>query len=71
MEGELQATRDYLRIVFNNVYDAIFIHDVQGKIIDVNRKTLEMYRVSREEAIDLCIIPDYSTPDYSTDKRLL
>ena len=70
VEGELQATRDYLRIVFNNVYDAIFIHDVQGKIIDVNRKTLEMYRVSREEAIDLCIIPDYSTPDYSTDKRL-
>jgi PAS domain S-box-containing protein len=70
VEGELQATRDYLRTVFNNVYDAIFIHDLNGKVIDVNHKMLELYKVSREEAIELCIIPDFSTPDYTTDKRL-
>ena len=70
VERELQGTRDYLRTVFNNVYDAIFIHDLDGKVVDVNDKMLELYRVSREEAIQLSIIPDYSTPDYFTDKEL-
>ena len=63
VEEELRATRNYLRTVFNNVYDAIFIHDVDGKVLDVNDKLLEMYGVSREEAINLYIIADYSAPD--------
>ena len=62
VELELRATKDYLKTVLNNVHDAIFIHDVQGKIIDVNRKTLEMYRVSREEAIEFSIADGYSAP---------
>ena len=40
METELNAARDYLRTVFNNVYDAIFVHDLDGKIVDVNDKML-------------------------------
>ncbi|MGD0230617.1 MAG: PAS domain S-box protein [Syntrophorhabdales bacterium] len=70
VERELQATRDYLRTVFNNVYDAIFIHDLNGKVIDVNHKMLDLYKVSRKEATELSIIPDYSTPNYATDRRL-
>jgi len=60
---EFKTTGDYLRTVFNHVYDAIFIHDTDGKIIDVNDKLLEMYRVSRVEAIDSYIIADYSAPE--------
>ncbi|MEN6317374.1 MAG: PAS domain S-box protein [Syntrophaceae bacterium] len=60
MEKELRATKDYLMTVFNNVYDAVLIHDLDGKVVDVNDKMLEMYKVSREEAIGLNIIRDYS-----------
>ncbi|MEN6374503.1 MAG: PAS domain S-box protein [Smithella sp.] len=63
METELNAARDYLRTVFNNVYDAIFVHDLDGKIIDVNNKMLEMYKVSREEVIGLNVIRDFSATD--------
>jgi PAS domain S-box-containing protein len=62
-EKQLDATRRYLRTVFNNVYDAIFVHDLHGKVIDVNDKLLDMYRISREEALDLFIINDYSAPE--------
>jgi PAS domain S-box-containing protein len=52
----------YLRTIFNSVYDAIFIHDLDGTIIDVNDKMLEMYQVNRENAKKLSIRDDYSSP---------
>ncbi|MBV6624906.1 MAG: PAS domain S-box protein [Rivularia sp. (in: Bacteria)] len=52
-----------LRTVFDSVYDAIFIHDLNGKIIDVNQKMLQMYGVDYNEAIKLSIETDYSSPD--------
>ncbi len=68
-ERELTATRDYLNTVFNNIHDAVFIHDINGKVIDVNNKMLEMYRFTREEAIGLSIIPDYTVPGDPVDHR--
>ena len=68
VEEELKATKNYLRTVFNNVYDAIFIHDLNGKVLDVNDKMLEMYGVSREEAIELSIVRDYSAPNCPEDQ---
>ena len=60
---ELKAAKDYLRTVFNHVYDAIFVHDIDGRVVDVNDKLLEMYGVSRDEAVNSYIIADYSAPD--------
>ncbi|MEN6375852.1 MAG: PAS domain S-box protein, partial [Smithella sp.] len=68
LETELNAARDYLRTVFNNVYDAIFVHDLDGKVIDVNDKMLEMYSISREEAVGLNITRDYSATDESMEE---
>ena len=45
------------------MHDAIFIHDVEGKILDVNAKMLEIYGVEREKALQLSITGDYSQPD--------
>ncbi len=70
METELRTAKDYLRTVFNNVYDAILIHDRDGKVIDVNDKMLEMYRISREEAIGLNVLRDYSLTDESMVESL-
>jgi len=67
METELRAAKDYLGTVFNNVYDAILIHDLDGRVIDVNDKMLEMYRISREEAIGLNVIRDLSVTDESME----
>jgi PAS domain S-box-containing protein len=64
VEEELHATKDYLRTVFNSVHDAIFVHDCDGRVIDVNDKMLEMYRVTHEEAIDTSILRDYTAADY-------
>jgi PAS domain S-box-containing protein len=40
-----------LRTIFNSVFDAIFIHTIDGTIIDVNTKVLELYHLTREEAL--------------------
>lgn len=62
-EAALQVSEQNLRTIFNNVYDAIFIHDLEGNILDVNNRMLEMYGVSREQATKLSIKNDYSSAD--------
>lgn len=53
-EQELRHAKDFLQAIYDQVNDAIFIHDGRtGKIIDVNRKMCEMYECTREEALTL------------------
>ncbi|MBE0466862.1 MAG: PAS domain S-box protein [Candidatus Desulforudis sp.] len=63
MEEALRASKDALRVVFNSVYDAIFLFELDGAIIDVNEKMLEMYGVEREQALNLSFAEDYSGSD--------
>lgn len=63
VELDLRRSRHKLRVVLDGSYDAIFVHDIRGRILDVNRKMLEMYGVSRERAMTLSILDDYSAPD--------
>ncbi len=56
-----QKTED-LQTVFDSSPTAIFIHDMEGNIIDVNQTMLEMYRVTKREALTLSISQDYSSP---------
>ena len=37
-EAALQGSEQNLRTIFNNVYDAIFIQDLEGNILDVNNR---------------------------------
>ena len=55
MFRDLAAAERRWRSVFNNVYDAIFIHDVDGEILDVNDRMLALYEVTREQALELTI----------------
>lgn len=52
-----------LKTVYDSVNDAIFIHELDGRIIDVNKRMLEMYGVNREEALKLSILLDYSSKE--------
>ncbi|MGB9793106.1 MAG: PAS domain S-box protein, partial [Thermacetogeniaceae bacterium] len=52
------------RTIFNSAHDAIFIHDRDGKIVDVNQTMLRMYGLeTKEEALSLSLISDYSAKD--------
>ncbi|MEG4216820.1 PAS domain S-box protein [Microcoleus sp. Pol14C6] len=62
-EAALQVSEQNLRTIFNNVYDAILIHDLEGNILDFNNRMLEMYGVTPEQATKLSIKKDYSSGD--------
>lgn len=66
---ERMQAEEAFRTIFNSVHDAIFIHTLDGKIIDVNQTMLRMYGInSKEEAIKLSIIDDYSIPGSTADQ---
>jgi len=61
-----------LEAIFDSVYDAIFVHTVEGTLLDVNQKMLELYRVkSKEEALSYTIAADYSTGDEQAGQLVL
>ena len=65
--SELRDSEQKLRTVFNSTHDAIFIHDYQGRIEEVNDPMLALYRVPRERALDFAIA-DYSAPGEQRDR---
>lgn len=57
----IQSTQD-LRTIFNNVYDALLIHDLDGTILDTNDRSLELRGATREQLMGATIM-DLSAPD--------
>lgn len=60
-ERELRNNEDTLRIIFNNVKDAIYIHSIggeglPGKILEVNQVAIDMFGYNREEFLKLTIL---------------
>jgi PAS domain S-box-containing protein len=47
----LARSEQDLRTIFNNVYDAIFIHDLDGTILDVNDRALELHGATRAQLV--------------------
>ncbi len=63
-EVELRRSREMLQIFLDNTYDAVFVHDLDGRILDVNATMLAMYHLTREEAL-ACTIADLTGPESS------
>ncbi len=61
-ESELQESEERYSIIFNTVHDALFIHDLEGRIIDVNQTMVDLYGISRDQARTLRIVPDFTGP---------
>lgn len=59
-EQSLHQSEMDLRTIFDSVYDAIIIHDLDGKIIDVNQKMRFMYGIGNEDDISSLTIYDIS-----------
>jgi len=69
LEEALEASERNYREIFDKADDAIFIHDLDGKILDVNQAIFDMTGMTREEALK-CRIQDFSQgdPPYSQEK---
>jgi PAS domain S-box-containing protein len=53
-QAELQASEVRFRNIFEDVSDAIFVHEVPGgRILDVNPRMCEMFGCTREQALKL------------------
>ena len=66
-EQALSASERALRRVFDSAYDAIFVHSLDGTILDVNRRMLEMFGVTAGEAVNMTIADDFSEPSDQLD----
>jgi rsbT co-antagonist protein RsbR len=58
-----QQSKDDIRTILDSVYDAVFIHDLDGTLLDVNQRVLDMYDVEYAQVLQLSIAEDLSAPD--------
>ncbi len=66
-EQALKQSEQDLRTVFNNVYDCIYIHQLDGQILDVNERALEQNRTTRKRML-AATIADLSPPNAPLDQ---
>ncbi len=62
VEEELQQSEEKYSNLFHFSNDAIFLHDLEGNIIDVNEKTLELFGYTKSELL-LISIPALHPPE--------
>jgi len=58
---DLRRSEENLHTLFDSLYDAILIHDWEGRLLEVNEAMLAMYGVTRENFRDFTL-QDYSAP---------
>ena len=68
-ESERILAEERLKKIFDNTQDAILIHDLEGKILDVNDKMCRMYGLTKAEALEVTI-EDISSSNMSRDVLL-
>jgi PAS domain S-box-containing protein len=61
-QQSLRRSEENLRTLFNTMHDAVIIHDLEGRALEVNDATLALYGVTREQACALTIL-EFSDPE--------
>lgn len=67
-EQSLRESEEALRTIFENAHDAIFIHDLQGRVLDANQRMLDLYGVTKEQAFRMSIGEHFSTANNPLDE---
>jgi PAS domain S-box-containing protein len=69
-QHEQTDARNYLKTIFNKIDAAIFVHDLEGKLVDVNERSLQMFNCTYEEAMSFAIseywVPGTPLTDYQS-----
>ena len=60
---KLRDSEEALRTVFDSSTDAILIHDIDGNIMEVNRRTIEMFSLDGVDLSRATLDDNVSTPD--------
>lgn len=63
-EQALQASESRYRALFDDASDAIFIHDLEGRFLEVNRVACERLGYSREELLQMSMMT-VDSPEYA------
>ncbi|MFX1530043.1 MAG: PAS domain S-box protein [Promethearchaeota archaeon] len=66
---ELEESQERYRNLFQHSNDAIFLHDLEGNIIDVNQKVLEHFGYTKEEILSLKIADLHPTSELIESKK--
>ena len=62
-EHHMKDVAQDMRTLLDNIQDAVFVHDVTGKILDVNENVLTLHGITREEAMRYRIDQEYALPE--------
>jgi len=68
LRAHILSSQDNLRTIFNSVYDAIFLLELNGRILDINEKGLQMFALQPEQAANLSLQDDLSSTENSFDE---
>ncbi len=68
IEEKLQQSEEKYSNLFHQSNDAIFLHDLDGNIIDVNEKTLKLFEYTKPEILSIKI-PVLHPPEMSEASR--
>lgn len=66
-EVDLVNSQHRLQLIFDSSPAAIFIHDLEGKILEVNKTMEDLFCVSKEDVCALSIGDDFSSPENPTE----
>ncbi|MEE9248186.1 MAG: PAS domain S-box protein, partial [Dehalococcoidia bacterium] len=62
-EKAQQNSEERYRLLFEQSRDAMFITSVEGKVVEVNEATLDIFGYTREEAMKLPVLDAYAHPE--------
>ncbi|MFK8185160.1 MAG: PAS domain S-box protein [Phormidesmis sp.] len=62
-ETDLKTAVQDARTIFDHIQEAIFIHDVNCNIVDVNEQALRLFRITREQALRYSITEEFAVAE--------
>jgi len=68
-EKKLMESREKYSVLFHYSNDAIFLHDLEGNIIDVNHKALEQFGYTRSEILRLKVPELHPIEEFENSKK--
>ncbi|MBN1826115.1 MAG: cache domain-containing protein [Candidatus Eisenbacteria bacterium] len=70
-EEELLRSREKFRSLFEQSNDAVFLHDLQGNILDANERAVELLGYDREELLRTPLARLHSASERESSKKAL